>query len=97
MEITQLAKLPRLRKSIELYRLRQILDEDSFRQVAALLSIDLSKEENPRRWIAVEEEVAEEAFEEAVERLENLETLDVVEDDEYVGRRIVERIWRWIT
>lgn len=93
-QLTKISKLTPLRKSIELYKLRETLDEDSFRHIATLLSIDLCRGENSKRWAIVEEEIVEETLEEITEYLDNAEALDVIEDNEYIGRRVVEKIWK---
>jgi hypothetical protein len=48
--IPKLTRLPPLKKAAALYKLRSVLDEESFRHLAALLAVDLSRGENPKRW-----------------------------------------------
>lgn len=96
--ISRLASLsPRQRLAL-LYRLRRELDEESFRRLAALVAIDLSIGENPRRWRLAED--AYEPVEEPEPLLEGTEepaeAWEPVEE-EYVGRQVVERTWRWST
>jgi len=95
--IPKLARLPPLKKAAVLYRLRSVLDEESFRHLAALLAVDLSRGENPRRWAPLDsaEELPAERWIPVEEQLEvDKDALEVLEDDEYVGKRMVERIWR---
>jgi len=72
--IPRLRRLSPAKRAAALYKLRETLDEEDFKYVAALLAVDLSVGENPRRWV--------------------VETIEVVEDDEYVGKRVVERLWK---
>jgi dihydropteroate synthase len=95
--LPRLTRMPPLKKMMVLYKLRGSLDDESFRHLAALLAIDLSRGENPRRWARVDEveEVPAEPtapVEELVEK--DVDEEEIVEDPEYVGKRIVERLWR---
>jgi hypothetical protein len=95
--IPKLTKLTPLKKVAALYKLRSVLDEESFRHLAALLAVDLSRGENPKRWVPVDsaEEVQTERWTPVEEQFEVYDdAVQVVEDDEYVGKRVVERVWR---
>lgn len=95
--IPKLTRLTPLKKAAALYKLRSVLDEESFRHLAALLAVDLSRGENPKRWVPLDsvEEVSTEHWILAEEQLEVYDdALHVIEDDEYVGKRVVERVWR---
>jgi hypothetical protein len=95
--IPKLTRLPPLKKTAALYKLRSVLDEESFRHIAALLAVDLSRGENPKRWAPLDsvEEVPAERWVSLEEHLEvGEDALEVLEDDEYVGRKMVERLWR---
>lgn len=94
--LLRLGKLSPAKKAAVLYSLKDTLDEESFRHLAALLAIDLSRGESPRRWTPVEgDDVVEELFDTVEEPAETYDDPEeVVEDDEYIGKRVVERIWR---
>jgi hypothetical protein len=80
-----------------LYKLRHVLDEESFRHLATLLAIDLSIGENPKRWTFIDtvEEVPPERWTSVEEQFEAYDdALEVVNDDEYVGKRMVDRLWK---
>ncbi|MFN3804232.1 MAG: hypothetical protein ACK4SY_04175 [Pyrobaculum sp.] len=93
--ISKLSRLPPGRKIAKLYELRHALDDETFRAVATLLAIDLSRGENPKRWTHVDdvekiEETSEGVVEEWVEDIE----VEVLQEDKYLGQRVVEKIWR---
>jgi len=94
--IPRLRRLSPAKRAAALYKLRETLDEEDFKYVAALLAVDLSVGENPRRWAAVDPvDVVEDVEELAEDHLEGrVETIEVVDDDEYVGKRVVERLWK---
>ncbi len=95
--IPKLTTLPPLKKVAVLYKLRSVLDEESFRHLAALLAVDLSRGENPKRWAPLDsvEEVPAEQWVPLEEHLEVVdEASEVLEDDEYLGKKMVERLWR---
>lgn len=95
--LPKLTRMPPLRKMMVLYKLRDSLDDESFRYLAALLAIDLSRGDNPTRWARVDEveEVPAEPTAPVEELLdEDINEEEVVEDAEYVGKRVVERLWR---
>ncbi|RFA94923.1 hypothetical protein [Pyrobaculum aerophilum] len=94
--LPKLTKMPPAKKIAILYKLRGVLDEESFRQIATLLSIDLSRGENPQRWSLVDAVEEVEEYEElAVDEIEtDFEFAEAVEEDEYVGKRFVERLWK---
>lgn len=95
---TALARLKRLspRQKIEmLYELRHKLDEDSFRHVATLLAVNMSQGENPKRWAPIEDVERYDEEEAAEDPLEaSIEDVEFLEDDEYVGKSVVERLWK---
>nr|WP_181953940.1 hypothetical protein [Pyrobaculum arsenaticum] len=85
------------KKMALLYKLREELDYENFREVAALLAINLSRGENPKRWSLpdLEEVVSEEQLEAVEDLIEgDIEDVEEVEGDEYLGQRVVERVWR---
>jgi len=94
--IPRLKRLSPAKRIAALYKLKETLDEEDFKHVAALLAVDLSVGENPRRWAAVDPiDVVEDVVELVEDHLDGrVETDEVVEDDEYVGKRIVERVWK---
>ncbi|MEZ0319482.1 MAG: hypothetical protein ABWK05_05780 [Pyrobaculum sp.] len=93
--LPRLSKLPPRKKAELLYKLRGELDEDSFRHFATLLAVDLSRAENPRRWAVAElEEEVEDSAEFVEEFFEDLPEPEVLEEDQYVGQRVVERLWK---
>lgn len=95
--LPKLTRLPPAKKMAVLYKLREVLDYEDFREVAALLALDLSRGENPKRWSLPDlEEVVNEEQLEAVEDLteEGVEDVEEVGDDEYLGQRVVEKVWR---
>jgi hypothetical protein len=96
--LLKLKKIPPRKRVEILYKLRHSLDEESFRHVAALLAIDMSQVENSKRWASVEdvEEIEErDIYEDSIE-IEDIE-FEVVPDDEYVGKSLVEKLWKLTT
>ncbi|MFN7105680.1 MAG: hypothetical protein ACK4M3_03750 [Pyrobaculum sp.] len=94
--VSKLSRLSPSRKIAKLYELRHALDDETFRAVATLLAIDLSRGENPKRWTHVDdvEKIEETSEGVADEEVEDVEIVEVLQDDEYLGQRVVEKIWR---
>lgn len=95
--LPRLTKLSPAKKILALYKLRSLVSEEDFRHLATLLNIDLSKSESPKRWVSVN--TVDEKIEDEGDIVEDLievdvEILEILEDDEYVGKKIVERIWK---
>ncbi|AFA38484.1 hypothetical protein Pogu_0457 [Pyrobaculum oguniense TE7] len=95
--LPKLTKMSPEKKMALLYKLREELDYENFREVAALFAINLSRGENPKRWSLpdLEEVVSEEQLEAVEDLIEgDIEDVEEVEGDEYLGQRVVERVWR---
>lgn len=93
--VSRLSRLSYRQRLSLLYRLRDELDEESFRALATLAAMDLSIGDSPRRWRPAEDpyELAEDPEPVTEEPYEPAEVLEAVEE-EYVGSQVVSRLWR---
>jgi len=89
-----LSGLPTSEKARLLAKLRNEVDETTFRYLAGILSVNLSRADNPKRWADVGELAEVVDVDEPAELDEEEWNNEDVVEEEYVGQRVVEKIWK---